>query len=155
MTSIIEAIQTYYGTLTAWTGQPPILWPGIVLEKNPDNTAVAYPFIRITDRQVSGTFTFEFPGLETWQWAVDVFAETRQDAILHLDHILYNGSPPTARAGFFYPDAITLPTNYSFLSLGPVGGWVCAPVQGQFTGLVSPLHQLNFTLELICQRTAF
>lgn len=154
--SIIESIQDYYGTLSAWSNKPSVLWPGWVALKDPAGAAVTPPVIRVLDVSVGGPTTFEYARIENWQWKWEIYAETRQACISHFDYIMFDGQAPSVRAGFYYPASITLPTGYTFMSLGPVGDWVVNPIPDMVASANAiPLYLLTFQLQLMVNRTAF
>lgn len=147
--SIIEAVQTKYAALAAFSGKPATLWFGSAWP-----SSAVYPFIRFTHDGTDEETDFEYTGLEVWAFSFEVFAETAAQCETIRSRVFFNGDPPETASGFRYAQTFDVPTGYRFMELRPVGRWRLDVRDGQFAPSGAPLHVLTFDMELHVQRTA-
>jgi hypothetical protein len=156
--SIIAAIQAKYTAITTYSGKPAVLWFGVVRPKNPDGTAVAFPFVRFYHLGTSHFSTQSHGGFETHKYRFEAYAETPQGAELVHDRTMYNGFAPDAagaNGGFHYATSLDLPTKYSFMSFEPVGDWVCDELGDEFGTAGTPIARLTWDMSLMTDRATW
>jgi len=152
-TNLIDSLQQKYAALTAFTGKPADLWFGDVWPTRA-GAFIGYPFVRFVHRGTPVPSDFEYTALEEWEFAFEVYAETAQAATTIFDRVRFNGSAPSAQAGFWYASSVDTPAGYTFLALAPSGAFTLDVRSGQFSPTGTPTHVLSFTLLLSVQRTA-
>lgn len=148
VTNIIDAIQQRYDGLTDWTGKPKTLWFGTAETSNPDDSPVTYPLIKFTHLGTPTETTFERAAIEDWRFLFEIWASDAQTALLIFNKIRYNGQPPDQGAGFWFPDAIPLPSGYAFQSLQPEGDWRLDVLDGRNAPDSAATHHLTFQMLL-------
>lgn len=156
--SLIESIQAKYTAITTYSGKPTILWPGVVRPKNPDGTAVSFPFIKFEHVGTGHFAANTHAAFETHKFKFEVYAETRQAAELVYDRTMYNGFAPDAagaNGGFFYASTLDVPSKYAFMEFKPIGDWVCNELGDEVGTAGTPIVRLTWVHQLMTERISW
>lgn len=153
--NMIAAVQERYDGLTSFTGKPSRLWFGEARPKDVDGTKISYPVVEFTHDGTPTEASFEGTCTESWQFTLDVYAETVQEAVSLFDRVRFNGADPTSRSGFWMPDSVTVPAGYTFLHLIPTGPFRVIWQSDRYGPSGAPLVQLTWPFELMAERLTF
>lgn len=154
-TNVIAAVQEVYAGLAGWAGKPDQLWFGPVWPRTASSALQSPPVVRFTHDGTETETTFEGACTERWRFTLEVYADTAQTALDTFDRVRFNSLAPTARSGFWYPDAIAVPAGYTFLHLIPLGAFTAEVLEGQFSPTGNLLHRVRWPFEVQLERAAF